>query len=66
MGLDAFWTPLNGVVDEFEVSGSARSADWILAAYNNQNSPSTFYVVGAETGQGAMTPAKGGSQPVLG
>ncbi len=66
VGLDAFWTPLNGVVDEFEVSGSARSADWILAAYNNQNSPSTFYVVGAETGQRATTPAKGGSQPVLG
>jgi hypothetical protein len=39
-----------GVVDELRVSLSARSADWILAEYNNQNSPSTFYTVGAESG----------------
>ncbi|HNY42327.1 MAG TPA: DUF2341 domain-containing protein [Bryobacteraceae bacterium] len=35
-------------VDEARVSNVARSADWILAEYNNQNSPSTFYTVGEE------------------
>jgi biopolymer transport protein ExbB len=29
-------------VDEFRISGSARSADWIKTGYNNQSSPSTF------------------------
>lgn len=32
-------------LDEFQVSNTARSADWILAQYNNQNSPSTFYTI---------------------
>jgi len=32
-----------GGIDEVRVSSVARSADWILASYNNQSSPSTFY-----------------------
>lgn len=34
---------LNGWADEVRVSKIARSADWILAEYNNENSPGTFY-----------------------
>jgi hypothetical protein len=32
-----------GFLDEFRVSGVARSPSWVLANYNNQWSPSTFY-----------------------
>jgi len=38
----------NGVLDEFRLSTSARSADWILTEYRNQNTPATFYGVGAQ------------------
>jgi hypothetical protein len=38
----------NGRVDEFRYSNIARSANWILTEYRNQNSPSTFYAVGDE------------------
>lgn len=44
----------NGDIDEFRVSNTARSADWISTEYNNQNSPSTFYTVGARE-QGTLT-----------
>jgi len=37
--------PLIGSVDEARISTIARSASWILAEYNNQSSPSTFYSV---------------------
>jgi Concanavalin A-like lectin/glucanases superfamily len=37
----------NGTIDEVRVSSYARSADWIVTEYNNQNSPSTFYTVGS-------------------
>lgn len=37
-----------GNLDEFRISTSARSSSWILAEYNNQNSPSTFYAIGSE------------------
>jgi len=39
----------NGRLDEIRVSNIARSADWIQTEYNNQNSPGTFFSVGAET-----------------
>jgi RHS repeat-associated protein len=32
-----------GDIDEFRVSQSVRTADWIATEYNNQHSPSTFY-----------------------
>ncbi len=38
-------TFFNGVIDEVRLSNIARSADWIVTEYNNQNSPSTFYTV---------------------
>ncbi|MCU1244043.1 MAG: LamG domain protein jellyroll fold domain protein, partial [Candidatus Acidoferrum typicum] len=34
----------NGLLDEMEISNTARSAGWIATEYNNQNSPSTFAV----------------------
>jgi len=37
-----------GSLDEITISDQARSADWILTAYNNQLNPTTFYSVGAE------------------
>jgi hypothetical protein len=37
-----------GVADEFRISNTARPASWILTEYNNQNSPNTFYSVGAQ------------------
>jgi hypothetical protein len=37
----------NGVVDEVHLSSALRSADWIKAEYNNQNSPASFYSISA-------------------
>jgi hypothetical protein len=42
--------PLTGAIDEARVSSTVRSPDWVLAEYNNQNSPSTFIAVGSESG----------------
>jgi hypothetical protein len=39
-----------GAIDEFRVSNTVRSADWIATEYNNQSSPSTFYSVIATGG----------------
>lgn len=40
---------LNGAIDEVRISNSARTADWISTEYANQNSPGTFFTLGAET-----------------
>jgi hypothetical protein len=40
--------PFNGTLDEIRISKGARSADWVLTEYNNQNDTSSFYTVGAE------------------
>lgn len=39
---------MDGKLDEIRVSSIARSAGWLTAEFNNQNSPSSFYTVGAE------------------
>ena len=39
---------LQGTIDELRIATVARSAQWIATEYANQNSPSTFYAVGAE------------------
>ena len=46
---------VNGLIDEFRISGVARSADWIATEYTNQFSPSTFYSLSAETPSGSGT-----------
>jgi hypothetical protein len=38
----------SGILDEFRLSTSARSADWTLTEFRNQNAPATFYSVGAQ------------------
>src|SRR3989338_2783373 len=35
----------DGILDEVRVSSTDRSADWIATEYNNQSSPSAFYVL---------------------
>lgn len=40
----------NGTIDEVRVSNTAKSADWVKASYNSQNSPSTFLTVGTPSG----------------
>jgi hypothetical protein len=47
---------LDGRLDEVRVSDLARSGDWILTEYNNQNSPSTFYTVGPQQVMGDCPP----------
>jgi len=41
--------PLDGTIDEIRLRKSAVSDDWETTEYNNQNSPSTFYSVAAQT-----------------
>lgn len=38
-------TMMKGGIDEVRVSNVARSADWLITGYNNQNSPSTFSTI---------------------
>ncbi len=52
---------LYGNLDEFRISNTARSANWIATSYNNQNKPGdltnsagSFYFVSAETAGGAL------------
>lgn len=54
-----------GTIDEYRLSNVARSADWIAAEYANQNSPSTFYSIGAETIFISGTAAVTASRPVV-
>lgn len=53
LGEDGGGDRLDAYLDEIRKSNVIRSASWILAEYNNQNSPSTFYSVGSEVGGGA-------------
>jgi hypothetical protein len=38
--------PFSGIIDEARVSNVAKSSDWILMEYNNQNNPVSFTTVG--------------------
>lgn len=44
-------TGWDGRIDEVRLSSVIRSAPWIETEYNNQFSPATFYVLGAEKSQ---------------
>jgi RHS repeat-associated protein len=46
--------PFTGTMDEFRISNTIRSADWIAAEFNNQNSPSTFYGLYPENFAGSL------------
>jgi RHS repeat-associated protein len=45
------WLYFNGVLDEVNISTIARSGDWVQTEYNNQSSPSTFYVLHPENAE---------------
>ncbi|MEE9532895.1 MAG: LamG-like jellyroll fold domain-containing protein, partial [Acidimicrobiia bacterium] len=50
--------PFKGIIDEVRISNIDRSADWLSTSFNTQDSPSTFYSVGAEvTAGGTVCPA---------
>lgn len=42
------YNPFNGQIDEVRIANVAFSTDWIGAEFKNQNSPATFYSVGAQ------------------
>lgn len=49
-----------GLLDELRVSNATRSAGWILTEFNNQSTPSAFYLTGthaASTTAATATPA---------
>lgn len=50
-----------GLVDEVRVSTTTLSQAWLLTEYNNQSSPSTFYLIGAVESE---TATGGGAQVV--
>ena len=41
-------------VDEFRLSTTAKSADWIATEYNNQNDPASFYTVSTTVASAAL------------
>ncbi|MFW9833695.1 MAG: DUF2341 domain-containing protein [Candidatus Thorarchaeota archaeon] len=43
----------DGMLDEVRISRVARSADWVLTEFRNQDNPSSFYSVGIEKTLGA-------------
>jgi len=56
---DSAYAPLNGSADEFRISNTIRSADWIATEYSNQSSSSTFYSLSSESSDGTprLTPS---------
>jgi Concanavalin A-like lectin/glucanases superfamily/Chitobiase/beta-hexosaminidase C-terminal domain/Domain of unknown function (DUF2341) len=42
------FTMFKGGIDEVRISSTPRSAGWIATEYSNQNSPSTFFAIGAQ------------------
>src|SRR6202007_1417883 len=55
-----------GYLEEFRVSKTIRSADWIATDYNNQSSPSTFYTIGSVNGGGGSGPTISNLSPTSG
>jgi len=39
---------MDGIIDEYRILNSCRSAAWISTSYNNQNDPSNFLSFGPE------------------
>ncbi len=56
----------DGVIDEVRISNVVRTPSWILTEYNNQFSPSTFYMVGGETAIGVPAPGPPGTPTYTG
>ncbi len=50
IGYDAYggtYTSANNRVDEIRITALSRTGSWLKTEYNNQSSPSTFYVIGS-------------------
>ena len=48
---------VQGSIQEFRFSNSVRTPDWIATEFNNQSSPSTFYVLSPEGAAVSLAPA---------
>jgi biopolymer transport protein ExbB len=48
LNVDTFYRNSDINVDDFKISNSVRSADWIATEYTNQFNLGTFYSLGAE------------------
>lgn len=46
----------NGSLDEARILTVVRDSNWLITEYNNQNSPSTFYTLGAQDSASPCTP----------
>jgi len=46
----------NGIIDEVRISNIVRSAGWIDAEFNNQNTPATFVIEGTPESPGKVIP----------
>jgi hypothetical protein len=55
IGTSSIATYFLGPIDEFRVSDTVRSADWIKTEYNNQSNPTEFYSLGIEEVQSPVT-----------
>jgi hypothetical protein len=51
------WTKFKGILDEGRTATSVLSAEWISTEYNNQNSPGTFYSIGANESGDTSAPS---------
>ena len=38
----------NGIIDEIQMIREAKSDNWLLTEFRNQNNPEVFYSIGAE------------------
>lgn len=50
IGYTKYWNccKFKGVIDEVRILNVAKNASWVSTEYNNQQEPSTFYIVGNE------------------
>ncbi|OLS31170.1 MAG: hypothetical protein ThorAB25_04910, partial [Candidatus Thorarchaeota archaeon AB_25] len=47
-----------GIIDEARISNNAKSLEWVLSEYRNQNDPASFYSIGIEeTTSGTQEPS---------
>lgn len=47
---NGYVSPFTGAMDEVRIQATARSADWVMTEYNNQNDPDNFFRVEDGTG----------------
>lgn len=60
----SYW---NGKIDEFRISGSVRSTDWMTTEFNNQYNPGSFYSYGGleRYGSNSRSSTSGVSTPAV-